>query len=852
VDHTAVTDLLKERRSTFEGRFLFVVPADEDLSKLSWNSQEHHTRKIWINKAHMLFSSNSGTRLFALGQKHKTVNSFRVEFGEPKPCIHGSDAHSYDALFEPSNHRHLWVKADPTFDGLRQLLYEPADRVYIGEEPPSLARIRQNATKYIDAVAFERTNKAIESAKWFSGTTHLNHGLVAIIGNKGNGKSALADVIAYLGDTTVGREHFSFLTEERFLAPKSKLGEMFRATIKWYSADNLDRQLDKPLNANVPESVKYLPQRYLEQVCAELRESADTQFDRELMDVIFSHVDEPGRLGKNTLGELIDYLAETKRQHIAQLCGAIEDLNERIVAFEDQTTEEYRLRIASQLEKRRSELLAHDKAKPVEVKEPQQDAATQEAMQKLKAELAKLQSQLDDIDKKIQAARDSQVKAKLQLAASDRLLRRTENLEREVASFYEDSSNDGATLELDLTKLVVLNVDRDPIAHQRSKALETSEAAELALDEDVDGSVANQRIVISTAIEEKLSQLDEPNQRYQAYLDNLSDWNAKRALIRGSTDVEQSVLGLEAKLESLALIPGRLAELRQRRGEITDQIFEMKQQLLDDFRRLYSPVQRFINEHPVSQQHGALEFSATIAVDGFVDGLLNQIHQGRKGSFQHDAGRDRARQLVKVGEFSSTEGVRAFLESVWDHLERDHGVAAPEPVRVRDQLRQEFTPQGLYNFIYGLSYLRPRFELRWQGKTLDQLSPGERGNLLLVFYLLIDKRDVPLVIDQPEENLDNHTVTETLVPAIKHAKQERQIILVTHNPNLAVVCDAEQIIHARIDKTDGNRLIYKSGSIEDPEITRLIVDVLEGTKPAFDRRDARYEVLDRLLGEHPT
>ncbi len=104
---------------------------------------------------------------------------------------------------------------------------------------------------------------------------------------------------------------------------------------------------------------------------------------------------------------------------------------------------------------------------------------------------------------------------------------------------------------------------------------------------------------------------------------------------------------------------------------------------------------------------------------------------------------------------------------------------------------------------------------------------------------------MPLIIDQPEENLDNQTIATMLVPAIKYAKEHRQIIMVTHNPNLAVVCDAEQIIHSRLDKVDGNRVVYTTGGIEDPTIVQLIVDVLEGTKPAFDLRDAKYEILER-------
>ena len=100
----------------------------------------------------------------------------------------------------------------------------------------------------------------------------------------------------------------------------------------------------------------------------------------------------------------------------------------------------------------------------------------------------------------------------------------------------------------------------------------------------------------------------------------------------------------------------------------------------------------------------------------------------------------------------------------------------------------------VYDLVFGLSYLIPRFELRWQDKALDQLSPGERGTLLLVFYLLVDKLDTPLIVDQPEENVDNQTITSLLVPAIKEAKRRRQIVMVTHNPTLAVVCDADQVI----------------------------------------------------------
>jgi hypothetical protein len=74
------------------------------------------------------------------------------------------------------------------------------------------------------------------------------------------------------------------------------------------------------------------------------------------------------------------------------------------------------------------------------------------------------------------------------------------------------------------------------------------------------------------------------------------------------------------------------------------------------------------------------------------------------------------------------------------------------------------------------------------------------------------------------------------------AGKRRQIIMVTLSPNIAVVCDAKQIIHAHIKRAAGNAVIYTMGAIEYPDNNRFLVDVLEGTRPAFDNRDAKYFV----------
>jgi len=148
--------------------------------------------------------------------------------------------------------------------------------------------------------------------------------------------------------------------------------------------------------------------------------------------------------------------------------------------------------------------------------------------------------------------------------------------------------------------------------------------------------------------------------------------------------------------------------------------------------------------------------------------------------------------------------------------------------------------KGFYQFLFSLDYIQPHYAITQNGNSLNALSPGEKGALLLVFYLLLDEDDIPLIIDQPEDNLDNQSVANILVQFIRDAKKRRQIIMVTHNPNLAIVSDAEQVIYVNIDKTNGNKFSAEFGSIENKRINQHIVNVLEGTMKAFRKRDDKY------------
>ena len=111
---------------------------------------------------------------------------------------------------------------------------------------------------------------------------------------------------------------------------------------------------------------------------------------------------------------------------------------------------------------------------------------------------------------------------------------------------------------------------------------------------------------------------------------------------------------------------------------------------------------------------------------------------------------------------------------------------------------------------------------------------------------MIDKDDYrPLIIDQPEENLDPKSIFDELVTRFRSAKQKRQIIIVTHNANLVVNTDAEQVIVAYCISHQQNQLPeidYVSGSLENPEIRKKVCEILEGGEIAFKERAKRLRV----------
>ena len=157
-------------------------------------------------------------------------------------------------------------------------------------------------------------------------------------------------------------------------------------------------------------------------------------------------------------------------------------------------------------------------------------------------------------------------------------------------------------------------------------------------------------------------------------------------------------------------------------------------------------------------------------------------------------------------------------------------------------------------------YFFDYWEVIYDNDTLTKMSTGKASFVILMLIVGLSKSKAPILIDQPEDNLDNRSITKDLVEYLRNKKLDRQIILVTHNPNVVVNADSENVIIAnqkgQNDKitTSPFQFDYINGSIENTQklnktqtdllksmgIREHIADIVEGGKEAFKKREEKY------------
>ncbi|OGT88754.1 MAG: ABC transporter [Gammaproteobacteria bacterium RIFOXYD12_FULL_61_37] len=766
----------------------------------------------------------------------KWFASFQAALGnKPHLAVSGSDAHSFADYGKFPSGKATWIKADPTFHGLLQAIMEPAKRSFIGECPQKLAEIAENKTYFIDSVDVQKNPAATNVGKWLDGSAlPLNPDLIAIIGNKGSGKSALADVIALLGNSRQ-KNHFSFLKKDRFRGKSGEPAKHFSGTLTWCDASTVQRNLNDDPPDDKVELVRYIPQGHFEELCNDHVSGRTNAFERELRAVIFSHASEAIRLGALDFDQLIEQQESSYRDQLSEFRKDLKKLNQEIAGMEEQLQPEVKRSLQELLNLKARQIDEHNKIKPAVIEKP---AAELTEDQKAVA------NALDEISAKIKAIEDkSALNANVDLTLAGKLKaiqnvrERMRLLERSHKQFQDDTAKDLENLGLKVMDLVTFTMNDQPL-DQLASAIPVEQANRKT-------TVANETLEKSKLQVEQVAlnaKLNAPQQHYQQYLKTMEVWEAKLAELTGTTDAPETQKGLQARISQLESLPDSLDQRRHQRLSLAGEIFDILNAQRKAREELFAPVQDLIQGNSLIRDEYKLQFQATLGGSSdSVAGSLFALIKQNSGDFRgEDESYGAVRKVAEQYDFNKRADILGFITTLHEKIVSAATGGSKGAIGIASILRKDKAVSDVYDLLFGLSFLEPRYSLLFQDTQIEQLSPGQRGALLLIFYLLVDKGRNPIILDQPEENLDNETVVSLLVPVLSEAKKKRQIIMVTHNPNLAVVCDAEQVIYSSFDRKNASKITYRAGSIENPITNSHVVNVLEGTKPAFDNRRVKY------------
>ncbi|RCK80159.1 MAG: PHP N-terminal domain protein [Candidatus Ozemobacter sibiricus] len=193
-------------------------------------------------------------------------------------------------------------------------------------------------------------------------------------------------------------------------------------------------------------------------------------------------------------------------------------------------------------------------------------------------------------------------------------------------------------------------------------------------------------------------------------------------------------------------------------------------------------------------------------------------------------------QLFKGSNIRETT-LRIVMEDYADFggLLRD----LPNALKKAGSTQQVFEKTFMQNLVEFVSYQVPnRFVVRYRDKELKHHSLGQRASALLLFVLSQRQNDV-IIIDQPEDDLDNQTIYDDVIKLLREMKPQVQFIFATHNANFPVLGDAEQVIACRYQD---QQILVQSGSIDARPVQDAIINIMEGGREAFDRRKEVYNL----------
>ncbi|MEL4309082.1 TrlF family AAA-like ATPase [Joostella sp. CR20] len=709
-------------------------------------SQLDATRQSLYQFSDAIFSSNERDRNYFIGQSVDDEQTVIRKCGSLKPCFHGCDAHSNDKIFNPDDNRYCWIKADPTFDGLIQILYEPEERIKISDKNPIL----EFDKPYISNIKFKNNLNVFQDEDDLNFSHNegipLNQNLVTIIGGRGEGKSMLTD---YVASSFIGQEH----SKEGVF---NKNGEV---NLSYHKSNQSD---DDIINFDLTEDKKavefiYINQGRLKtlvekkdkqfQLANSIRKLAklkEPEFDKELDQQILDSLQKFHELNrffeaKDEEGNLINSIKYLESQE-----KAINDFISNI------TTSENKDKLEKYSENLRNRNNLNSKLKELNELEVSLNNSIEELNQKIRSVNGK-------------ASKISLIKLSTLKKQFDEIIAWKSELQKEIEKItviisavkeeFKDYKGDLTTLLNDIDKFQKnLSEIREKIASSKSKSEELTKLKKKIFFSD----------------QEHISLIDKIKADYESQISELlKNWGEFK-------DVD-SKEGLN--LSQKAIMKNLLTDL------------EIEVKIDFDIEKFY--------------------------------GLIYHSIDGAKWRIKGN--REAQKNAFEIND----------LDSFFNFLKNKY-----QDFYESDNIHSKTLKNIFFKESERKQYLKVFPILKYKGKDLNKISVGQKGTVYLKMMLATEAFSKPIIFDQPEDDLDNEFIMQNLITLFKELKQYRQVIIVTHNANLVVNADAEQVIVA--SNIDGE-LNYVSGSLENQLINSKICQILEGGEIAFEKRRRKYQ-----------
>ncbi|MFC0427214.1 TrlF family AAA-like ATPase [Chryseobacterium scophthalmum] len=722
-----------------------------------------------------------------------------------RPLLQNSDAHSLDSIGK----KFTWIKAEPTFEGLKQIIYEPSERIKIQIAEPESEKLDN---LMIGEVSFQSSDN-----KFTPEIIKFNKNLNVIIGGKSSGKSILlykiartlnAEVLLNNADEDLLKNNilkYKDSDDNKFkdLYDLSEGDNGFNFKVKLFSGSE-QLIVDRSNQSSILPSIKYIPQNHLSNLVDKSRKSGNT-LKKLIRDLILEEPD-----FRKKYNDFVENAMRNDRQREQDV--------------------DYYFSLKEAIKKKEEELLTRGATKALE----EGVASNKDKLKQLSASFTPDESQeYNKLNERINLLKIEESKIN---SDSDKIKNFNDEVKRFLNEFVNRKRILNDSLEVDTIKTTFL-----PKYNFIEDALNNVNNIENEINKNEEGKFIQENIFKINLLKIKQEQIDIENK--------LKPFTEKFANQKQIESIQKSISEDQKKL----------SEIHQFRKEIDDNIANLKvqkQKIFDELEKNFKLYIKVLEElepriSSIENEDDKIDIIGSIKYNfpkfrEMVESIINQKkfnNENCKYLYQYERDNNVKSALSEI-DFNY---IKNDLKNLFEKIEDNPGILKGNNTE-RDACKKVLT-----------DYFFDHWDVKSDNDDIHKMSTGKASFVLLKLIIKLSKDNGPILIDQPEDNLDNRSVSKELVEYLKLRKRERQIILVTHNPNIVVNADAENIIVANqngqndSDSDSPYKFDYINGALEDSfndkdckdllksmGIREHIAEIVEGGKEAFKKREEKY------------